>query len=174
MSCQPPTHMCKYIHTHTHTHIHTLIIYGRCYLSLPPELGECQPYSTCGQRLITPIQMQNYDCFSTACKPRGGWNYISDVVIAGKLFVLHPVIPPEQRRNSRLVKGIRIDRDKVRYWWVKGAGTLLWLNAIYIQACKGMKCVCLCVCVCVWESALLLNPQNLQQSQCCESGRNMG
>lgn len=66
LSCQPPTHMCECVRTHT------AIIYGRCYLSLPPVLGECQPQSTCGQRLITPIQMQNYDCFSTACKPRGG------------------------------------------------------------------------------------------------------
>lgn len=146
--------------TRARTHIHTPIIYGRCYLSLPPVLGECQPQSTCGQWLITPIQIQNYDCFSTACKPRGGWNYILDVVIAGKLFVLHPVIPPEQRQSGRLVKGIHIDRDKVKYWWVKGAGTLLWLWMLYLYSSRWGDEVCECV--------LFLNPQNLQQFHSCE------
>lgn len=145
LSCQPLTHV-----THTHTHIHAPIVHGRCYLSLPPALGECQPQSTCGRRLITPVQMQNYDCFflfffpplPTACKPRGGWNYISDAVIAGKLFVLHPVIPHEQRRRGRLVKGTHVDGDKVRYWWVKGAGDTLRLGMLFVLRRRKMNGAC--------------------------------
>jgi len=50
--------------------------------------------------------------------------------------------------------------------------TFATLNAIYVQADE-MKCLCVCVCVCVC-ALMLLNPQNLQQSGCCEKSRKRG